>query len=470
MKLRHLRENISLDPKINDKIEAALAAYPKAVQTQLLDALDALKMAGEQGLSPQEWAQKVAELHPDVNMAELLKTAVKLLPFAIERIGDRRYGYRENMLGGVDPMMAAAVRSQVKLAGMAMEAMKELGEFTQEDLADRIAGMTGMPAEHADAYAQHFIAQFLGGRVEAMGPDRYRVNMEPHKTAADHLQDLKDMIKRAGIDRKQGGDELGEGAKDGTDRSAELDKIKGLLQTGSARDTLYAMTLMAKISRNDRRATRPKPNLIPELDARKADILRQILINFERGAYQRDNQFDRVLDTLNWLGVQWPELDKIKAGVHRLRSERTVGDEAQPDAIDEQAPAAATATTSAAPAAQPAQAQAAVPNPADKAKQDQLINRLHKATDSLDIMQVSKDTIQRKVGTIHDDAGHRAMPLADLEKVVANYERIAGEEAAARKQQNQTAPQMTAQQQNAAAQQAATFESDLQRIRRTAGL
>jgi len=468
MKLRHLRENISLDPKINDKIEAALAAYPKAVQTQLLDALDALKMAGEAGLSPSEWAAKVSELHPGVNMAELLKTAVKLLPFAIERIGDRRYGYRENMLGGVDPMMAAAVRSQVKLAGMAMEAMAELGEFTTGDLADRIAGMTGMPAEQAQAYAEHFIAQFLGGRVTPMGDDRYRVNMDPHKSAADHVQDLKDMIKRAGIDRKQGGDELGEGAKDGTDRSAELDKIKGLLQTGSASDTLYAMTLMAKISRNDRRATRPKPNLIPELDARKADILRQILINFERGAYQRDNQFDRVLDTLAWLGVRWPELDKIKAGVHRLRSERTVGDEAQPDAIDEQAPAAA--TTPAATAAQPAQAQAAVPNPADKAKQDQLINRLHKAADSLDIMQVSKDTIQRKVGTIHDDAGHRAMPIADLEKVVANYERIAGEEAAARKQQKQTAPQMTAQQKTAAAQQAATFESDLQRLRRTAGL
>ena len=342
MKLRHLRENVSHDPKINDQIEAAIAAFPKSVQTQLLDALDALKMAGEQGLSPQEWAAKVRELHPDVNLAELLKATVKAFPFAVDRIGDRQYGYREDALGGIDAGTKAAMKSQVRLASEVMRAMEAMGEFSLDDIAQRIASMTGMPEEQAARYAEHVINQFQGGKIQMVGPDRYAVHGAERKSSEQHVQDLKDLIKRAGL--------------------------------GNADDV----------------------------------------------------------------------------------EEQTISPTPPTQATQPTTPTQTSASTQT--------------SPQDKAKQDQLITRLHKAVDSLDMVKASPDTIEKALPTVHDDAAHRAMPVQDLAKVVDKFEDIARREQADKAQQgSQAAPQLTAQQKAAAAQQASTFEG-MDDIKRLSGI
>mgnify|MGYP006268762855 CR=1 FL=1 len=200
MRLKQITENVADDPRINSKIDAALAAFDDAKQTQLLDALDALKMAGEAGLSPQEWAVNVKKLYPDeaIDLADLLKTAVKTFPFAVARIGDRRYGWREDALAAVDPNKAAAFKSQVRLAGETMKAAEELGEFTTAALAMKLHQQLGMDAMQAMAYVEHWVSQFLGGKIEKIGQDRYRIHVERPKSAEDHVQSLRDLINKVG--------------------------------------------------------------------------------------------------------------------------------------------------------------------------------------------------------------------------------------------------------------------------------
>ena len=244
------------------------------------------------------------------------------------------------------------VEHPIMLAGMVMQAMTELGEFTQEDLASRIASMTGMDPTQADTYAEHVISQFLGGKVEAMGPDRYRINAETNKTAADHVQDLKNMIKNAGIDGKP--------------------------QNGVEEQVTQPQT-----------ATQPQ--------------------------------------------------------------------QAQTANGSQTSSAAGSQTTTSV-------------QPEQKAQQDQLITRLNKAVDSLDMTQASPDTIQKKIGTIHDDAAHRAMSLQDLAKVTDQFEKIAKDEQAAKQAQGTVKTQITPQQQAQAAQQASTFESELSKVIKRAGI
>lgn len=50
----------------------------------------------------------------------------------------------------------------------------------------------------AMAYVEHWVSQFLGGKIEKIGQDRYRIHVERPKSAEDHVQSLRDLINKVG--------------------------------------------------------------------------------------------------------------------------------------------------------------------------------------------------------------------------------------------------------------------------------
>lgn len=204
---RSLNESISDKPSINAQIEKLLQAHDPAQQTRMLDALEALKNAGDAGLSPTEWANKVKELHPDedFSMKELLKGVVTNFKCCVQRAGNKLYVWNDEDrdIGDVDPMVAGAIKGQVQLASISMQLMRDLGEFTIPQLATEIHDRTGLPLSASSEFADHLVNQFRGGMVEPIGDGRFRVNIEKKKTSDDHIADLKDILKNAGIGPKQ---------------------------------------------------------------------------------------------------------------------------------------------------------------------------------------------------------------------------------------------------------------------------
>lgn len=199
MPRKSVTESIADSPTMNHRIERALKNLAPADQTRTLDALEAVKNAGTNGITPSAWAAAVKSLHPDddFNMPELLKSTVRNFGFVVKRIGDKLYAWSEEDTNDddYDPDTVAAVRGQVGLSKMAVQAMKDLGEFDKNDLGKSISSMTGMPIEAATEYADHVMGQFIGGMLEKIAPGRYRVKAEEPKTAADHMAMFRDMLK-----------------------------------------------------------------------------------------------------------------------------------------------------------------------------------------------------------------------------------------------------------------------------------
>lgn len=204
MQMKKVTESIADSPTMNHRIERALKALAPADQTRTLDALEALKNAGPTGISPSAWATAVKSLHPDegYNISDLLKSTVRNFSFVVKRIGDKLYAWSEKDEGndGYDPQTVAAVKSQVDLSKIALDAMKELGEFSLEDLGKVISLKTGMPSDAAIEYANHVMGQFIGGMLQQVSPGRYRVQADEPKTAADHMAMFRDMLKDVGRD------------------------------------------------------------------------------------------------------------------------------------------------------------------------------------------------------------------------------------------------------------------------------
>jgi hypothetical protein len=200
-------ESISSRASINHRIERQLKSFNPTEQMRLLDALEAIKDAGESGLAPRAWAERIRALYPDgeFSVADLLKLAVKRFPFVIQRVGEGIYAWREQDSDVMepDPNLATAMRGQVQLASMTMQIMKQLGEFTADDLAAAISRFTGMTPDHAANYAEHYISQFLGHTVQSVGDGVYRMHAEQPRTAEQHVQALKDLLRNAGLNRPQ---------------------------------------------------------------------------------------------------------------------------------------------------------------------------------------------------------------------------------------------------------------------------
>lgn len=201
--MRKLEESISDKPSINAEIEKQLKLFDPAQQTRILDALESLKNAGDAGLSPTEWAAKVKELHPDgdYSMKDLLKSVVTQFKCCVQRAGDKLYAWNEEErgLGDVNPEVANAVRGQVQLTSTSMQLIRDLGEFTIPQLASQIHSRTGLPLTTATEFADHLVNQFHGGMITPIGDGRFKVNAEPTKTTDDHMDDLRNILKNAGL-------------------------------------------------------------------------------------------------------------------------------------------------------------------------------------------------------------------------------------------------------------------------------
>lgn len=207
MNNKNIEESISDKPSVNAEIETVLKTFEPAEQTRVLDALEALKNAGDNGLSPTEWATKVKELHTenDFSMKDLLKGVVTKFKCCVQRAGDKLYVWNEEErgLGDVDPEVANAVRGQVQLTSTSMQLMRDMGEFTIPQLASQIHNRTGLPLSTATEFADHLVQQFHGGMITPIGDGKFRVNAEPKKTADDHMDDLRNMLKNAGLGQKE---------------------------------------------------------------------------------------------------------------------------------------------------------------------------------------------------------------------------------------------------------------------------
>lgn len=204
MKKRTLKESVADKAVVNKKIEKVLKNFSPAEQTRYLDALEAVKNAGPNGISPVDWGKAIVDLHPtnDYNLTELLKSTVKNFGFVVKRIGEKLYAWiesdDENL--NVDPATADAISKQLVLGKTAVRIMKELGEFSKEEFGNAIADHTGLPLAQAVFYAEHIMNQFMGGMIEKVGQDRYKVKIEEPKTSDDHINDLKKLLRNAGLD------------------------------------------------------------------------------------------------------------------------------------------------------------------------------------------------------------------------------------------------------------------------------
>lgn len=205
--MKNIAESISDKPSVNAEIEKVLNAHDPAEQTRMLDALEALKNAGDTGLSPTEWAAKVQELHPDggFSMKDLLKGVVTKFKCCVQRAGDKLYVWNDEDrgLGDVDPAVAGAIKGQVQLASISMEIMKRMGEFTIPSLATEISSRTGLPLSAASEFADHLVNQFRGGFITPTTDGRYKINVEKKKTSDEHIADLKNILKNAGLNPDQ---------------------------------------------------------------------------------------------------------------------------------------------------------------------------------------------------------------------------------------------------------------------------
>jgi hypothetical protein len=198
-----LIESIADKQSVNFQIERILRGHEPAMQTKLLDALELVKDAGTSGVAVGEWAAKIKQLYPDedFSIVDLLKTAVREFGCCIKRLGDKRYGWSEEddtALVTADPATRAAMSGQMQLAKITMDTMKELSEFTAEELGTAVADKTGMPAAVAIQYAQSVVDQFTGDTLSKVG-NRYKIRSVKTKTASDHVTDLKDIMRRAGL-------------------------------------------------------------------------------------------------------------------------------------------------------------------------------------------------------------------------------------------------------------------------------
>jgi hypothetical protein len=80
-----------------------------------------------------------------------------------------------------------------------MQLMRNLGEFTIPQLATQIHDRTGLPLAASSEFAEHLVNQFHGGMVTPIGDGKFRVNVEKNKTTDDHMDDLRNILKNAGL-------------------------------------------------------------------------------------------------------------------------------------------------------------------------------------------------------------------------------------------------------------------------------
>jgi hypothetical protein len=187
-----LVESTSTNTDINKEIEDGLNDLDAETQVVAVDALDALKAAGHEGLSVPEWIAKVRKLHPDADVLGALKQVAKRFGSCVERVGDKRYGWvertaAERNLDNLDPMTKTAIKGQVTLTYDALAMMRDRESFTKADVVSWLTGR-GMPQSQSAMYADHLLTQF--GAIPA-GAGRFELPKEKAHTKDDSMSLLR---------------------------------------------------------------------------------------------------------------------------------------------------------------------------------------------------------------------------------------------------------------------------------------
>ncbi len=199
-----INESISEKPHINTQIEKVLRTFPSEEQTHILDALELLQDAGEAGLSPKQWSDYMKQLYPtdSFSIMELLKSVVRKFPFCVRRAGEKHYVWDDSDRGidDIDPEFKAAVKKQVDLSFSIIKFMKQLGEFTVNEIAQKLSQSTGIPLDAITAQVEQVISAYSGTKLISLGNGRYRVKEERKSTADDEIENLKRLAGLPGME------------------------------------------------------------------------------------------------------------------------------------------------------------------------------------------------------------------------------------------------------------------------------
>jgi hypothetical protein len=187
---RPLFESVTPDPALNADIERRLVTFPGEMQTQILDALEALQTGNE--LSASEWMRAVRQLHPDADVGKVLTTVVREFDCCVKKLGDKRYGFVasravDDGIENMDPATKSAISMQVGLTYDALEAMGEKDSFTRDDLHTFLTGH-GLRGSQVEMFADHLLNHF---GAESLGGDRFRIPQDEPVTKDDTMDFLR---------------------------------------------------------------------------------------------------------------------------------------------------------------------------------------------------------------------------------------------------------------------------------------
>lgn len=209
-----LDEIFAENPRVNDKIEDALAAFPKPMQTKILYGMEALRDLGPQGGQVGTWMamyqnHMMQHVEPNPNdptdmgrqypskeeATEVLKIVAKQFPFCIKRVSPGVYAWVEEATPdmsqdpeGMDGQTKNAIDQQVGLTYTALEAMRQMKTFTASDLAMWF-NKRGFDPRQAQGLADHMLNQFRG--MLSVNGDLYTIEEEKPHTDSDSMDMLK---------------------------------------------------------------------------------------------------------------------------------------------------------------------------------------------------------------------------------------------------------------------------------------
>jgi len=150
-------ETITDDPHINRTIEHGLKKIPEELRVPVLDALEIIYM-NQEPITVQDWADRLADLHQNLDLGSTLKTTVTEFPWLITRTAPRTYQWQENL--DKKPENRSDHAGAIDLARTVLAGMKTLKTFTLDELAAWVKQQTGIPLQQITPYISHVISAF----------------------------------------------------------------------------------------------------------------------------------------------------------------------------------------------------------------------------------------------------------------------------------------------------------------------
>ena len=202
-RLAGLNETIADEPETNAQIEELLDNFPSHLRGIALDALDILKIAGDEGISVSEWADSIRQIHgdSDVKLNQLLKMVVTSFPFCVKKIAPKEYVWQLpgsnddlNDPDQTDPTNTSMMNDMIGLTHATLNFIKTMGIFTADALAEALAASENIGRNHADAFVQQFLDHFSGMLIK--DGKRYRMKQESLNTREKTMDMFRDLVSK----------------------------------------------------------------------------------------------------------------------------------------------------------------------------------------------------------------------------------------------------------------------------------